>query len=158
MLIYSRNSEGNAAELLVGSYLAKSGHAVFYPAMGQSRVDLIYVNGFEPVKVQVKCSSKVVGSGGYTYEQARLARPSDVHPSARGYEVDEIDEFWIVGTHLWCFPGDLLAGKSSITLGSNNETPYRAPSAIYKPDDHIRVRGSWSAPFRERLMMNLEGL
>lgn len=152
MEFHKKNHEGNSAELLVAAYLTKLGNQVFFPSMSQSRADLIYVNYLEPVKVQVKTATKSVnGHQKWVYEQTRISREA-----GPGYKIDEIDEFWIVGTHLWCFPGDLIAGRKTLLLGSNNPKPYRARSTDYNPNEFIRIRGSWKHPFRDRLMMNEE--
>lgn len=66
------------------------------------------------------------------------------------YSSDEIDEFWIVGTHLWCFPYSVVAGLKTVSLFSDNPAP-RKTIRDYNPDKFIMVKGSLAMPFRDRL-------
>lgn len=133
---------GAASEFLVASYLSGKENDVFFPGT-PSRADLIYTPvGGQAVRVQVKTTTRSK-TGPYMYEQVRLVRKN----GGKAYEVEEIDEMWIVGTHLWCFPADVVAGRTSLALCGNG--PGGTRSKDYCPDDYIVVRGCWDNPLRD---------
>ena len=71
------------------------------------------------------------------------------YPSG-AYTSNEVDEFWIVGTHLWCFPYTILSKIGNVSLGTTNPNP-RKTIRNYDPNDFIVVRGSLELPYRDRL-------
>jgi hypothetical protein len=139
---------GLASELLVAAHLASKGHDIHLAIASQSRADLIYVKDGKAVRVQVKSAQwSRFGEGQFAYERCPLLAKS--HP--QGYTTDEVDELWVVGTHLWCFPIEKLIGKRHIALGSNNPTPRsRYKCNGYIAGDFIIVRGTYDHPFRDR--------
>lgn len=144
---------GAASEALVASYLLSSGCEVFLPMITQSMSDLIYLKPFtnELVRVQVKTGTKsVAGINKYSYEQVRLINRGGLSKSSKPYTVDDIDELWVVGTHLWCFPSSVIDGKTSLYLGTDNKMP-KTMRRTYNPDDYVIVRGEWDVPYRERV-------
>lgn len=147
-MLIQRNLIGSVSEFLVSGYLAAQGYEVFSAAQSHSRADLVYVNETKSVRVQVKTSSTFERTG-HVYEQCRLLRKGINIP----YTEDEIDEIWIVGTHLWSFPVALTKGLTSISLLSSHQKP-RKTVRTYNPNDFIVVRGSYDRPFRKRLTMN----
>lgn len=149
-----RHSIGAMSEYLVAAHLAGKGCDVFFPSTN-TRADLVYCNGTDMVRAQVKTGTKV-RTGGYTYEQCRL-RTRGVYHVASGeyrnhkpYDSDEVDELWVVGTHIWCFPAEVFVGRPSISLGGNGPGTERKDRP-YDPNDFIVVRGSWDSPMREIL-------
>jgi hypothetical protein len=139
---------GLASELLVASHLAAKGFEVHMAIASQSRADLVYIKEGRAVRVQVKTAQwSRFGDGQFSYERCPLLTKSHLS----GYTQDEIDELWVVGTHLWCFPIDKLVGKRHIALGSNNPEPRsRYKCNGYIPGDYIVVLGSYERPFRDR--------
>ncbi len=136
---------GAASELLVGSHLLAEGADVYFPSMGQGRCDLIYLRENEAVKVQVKTTTWSK-SGVWKYEQCRLSM-SRGSVYQKTYTTEEIDELWVVGTHLWCFPSSLIAGRTSLCLNTSRPIA-RKSSRDYVPDDYIVKRGSFETPIR----------
>ena len=142
-----RHFIGASSETLVMSYLLSKGKEVFTPVITQSRSDLIYLEGGTPVRVQVKTGTKSK-AGNYSYEQIRLLNRG-LYGSPEAYTEKDVDEIWVVGTHLWCFPISFAAGRTSLYLGTDNESP-QTLRRTYNPDDFIVVRGEWNEPYRER--------
>ena len=133
---------GAASEFLVAGYLSQHGYDVFMPDT-PARADMIYTKtSMFPVRVQVKSSSRVNTGGPYMYEQVRLATTK----AKLVYTESEIDELWVVGTHIWCFPIEVVAGLSSLSLLT---TGPRGGSTPYNPEEYIVKRGSWENPVRD---------
>lgn len=143
---------GLASELLVAAHLASKGYDAHLSVASQSRTDLVYVKDGKAIRVQVKTAQwNRFGGGEFSYERCQLLTKSHM----QGYTEDEIDELWVVGTHLWCFPIDLLIGKRHIALGSDNPNPRsRYKCNGYIPGDFIVVRGSLERPYRDRHSYN----
>lgn len=146
-MLRNTNIIGAVSEAMVKGYLGSQGFEVFAPEQGHTRADLVYLDrSGKPVKVQIKTAT--FGSKSNTkhqYEQCVIAR---THSGA--YTKDEVDEFWIVGTHLWCFPFETVAGLIVVSLGTTNPNP-RKTIRTYDPNDYIVVHGSLDLPYRERL-------
>lgn len=142
---------GAAIESLVAAYFLARGFEVYTPLMSQSRCDLIYVDGQRLVRVQVKTGTWSQ-TGKYMYENCSLSRGlrHEYEWKALTYTSEEIDEVWIAGTHLWCFPVAFVAGRTSLLLNSNNKKPIKT-RRDYNPDDFIVIRGSLENPFRSRV-------
>lgn len=143
------NIIGNVSEAMVSGYLASQGWEVFNASQSHSRADLIYIRDGASKRVQVKTATWTKKpETGHQYEQCVLKR---THSSA--YTADELDEFWIVGTHLWCFPFESLNGLTMISLGTTN---LRSRKTIreYDPNDYIVVHGDLAFPYRDRLFKN----
>ena len=133
---------GAASEFLVAHILSQRGHDVFFPNT-PARADLIYVDGVQTVRAQVKTATRSE-TAPYCYEQCRLrARKKKGDPT---YTADEIDEIWVVGTHVWCFPIELVAGRPSLALTGNG--PRAGTNPEYCPEEHIVFRGTWENPAR----------
>lgn len=146
-MLRATNITGAVSEAMVAGYLHAAGYEVFLPAQGHGRADLVYGDGSKLFKVQVKTASFVPGSNSpHWYEQCRLVRRGINTPYTR----EEVDEIWIVGTHLWCFPIDMVDGLTSISLNSTNPAP-RKSIRTYDPNQFIVVRGSLDRPYRDRL-------
>lgn len=143
-MLAHRNLLGTVSEALVRAYLSAQGYEVFSPDSSHSRADLVYIADGRKVSVQVKTSS-VFPREAHQYEQCRLVRKGINKP----YSEKEVDELWIVGTHLWCFPINVIVGLTSITLGSTNPHP-RKTVRVYDPDNFVRVLGNIQRPFRTR--------
>jgi hypothetical protein len=145
---------GTASEFLVAYYLASTGNDVFI-AQGNSRADLVYVKDGKPVLVQVKTGTKVK-TGTFVYEQVRLRTRGVFDVSKQSYknygpyEDGEVDELWVVGTHLWNFPPAVFVGKNSLALGTSSGKKSRKDK-LYDPDSYIVVRGEWERPIRDIL-------
>lgn len=145
-MLINTNVIGDMSEALVTGYLASQGHEVFLPLGGHSRTDLVYLNKGVPVKAQIKTAAWTKGSTSpHHYEQCPLGRT----PSG-AYTADEVDEFWIVGTHLWCFPYNIVTSIGNVSLGTTNPSP-RKTIRTYDPNDYIVVKGAIDRPFRNRL-------
>lgn len=144
-MLHHTNITGAVSEAMVSGHLAAKGCEVFAATQSHSRADLIYVQNGRTVRVQVKTSS-VYRRGNYLFELCRLVRKGINLP----YSPDEVDEVWIVGTHLWCFPIKDIQDLTSISLCSSNPTP-RKTTRTYDPDKYIRVMGSLDRPFKDRL-------
>lgn len=134
---------------MVAGYLALQGCEVFLPLKGQSRCDLIYLRDGVAVRVQVKTASRT-RTGRFVYEQCRLVSDRRRHNKPTTYTETDVDEIWIVGTHLWCFPISAVEGLTSVCLTSSNPAP-RADAKSYDPERYVLVRGSFDHPYRERL-------
>lgn len=143
-MLAHRNLLGAVSEGLVRTYLAAAGYEVFSPDSSHSRADFVYLNEKHPVRVQVKTSSSFP-RGPHVYEQCRLVREGISVP----YSPDEVDEIWIVGTHLWRFPIEDIAGLTSITLGSTNSKP-RKTVRQYDSSQYVVVKGSRDRPYKDR--------
>lgn len=143
---------GAVSETLVMGYLSSQGYEVFTPMSPHSRADLVYITGDRVVRAQVKTATIARGSTSrHTYEQCRVSRTNVLAP----YTSSEIDEFWVVGTSLWCFPVDFITDKTMLALGSTNPAPRKSVRG-YNPDDFIVVKGSQSFPFKDRLSQDDE--
>lgn len=142
---------GNASEFLVAYYLAAQGHDVFFP-YGNSRADLIYSDTRGLIKVQIKTGTKVK-TGPHEYEQVRLLSrgiynvSGAKYHSAQTYQPGEVDELWVVGTHIWNFPSEVFVGKPSLALGTSRGIRSQK-NKTYNPDEYIVVAGSWVQPIR----------
>lgn len=149
LMLMAQHARGSSSEHIVASYLAAQGYELYAPAVTHTRADLVYVKDDKPVRVQVKSSTMSRGSDNrFNYEQSRLAN------SGRSpYTEADVEEIWIVGTHLWRFPISLCSGRTSLFLGSNNPEPRRI-RRTYEPDDFIVIRGSHERPFKDRLFVN----
>jgi hypothetical protein len=148
-MLAHRNLLGTVSEGLVRTYLGAQGLEVFAPDSSHSRADLIYIDPVRgAIRVQVKTSS-VFQRPQHSFEQCRLVRKGINTP----YSEKEIDELWVVGTHLWCFPVSLTVGLTSITLGSSNPTP-RKTIRTYNTEEFVKVRGNIDRPFRSRWLMD----
>ncbi len=148
---------GAVSELMVRAYLTSLGFDTFSPDKLHTRVDFIYVKSGIPIRVQVKTSTYSV-SGKYQYEQCRLQKKGykgQIDPVI-GYSESDVDEVWIVGTHLWCFPIDVVSGKPSLFLTSNNPSPVLV-RRTYDPNEFIVVVGSPDRKYRDRLAYSDEG-
>lgn len=138
---------GAAAEQLVAAHLIGKGHDVFFPAVTQSRVDLIYTTGADSRRVQVKVGTRFKAAGGKEYENVKL-RVSGVNRvgGSRPYAPDEIDELWVLGTHLWCIPARVVVGRSMISLTSKDPLVWMRRE--YDCDQYVVMRGEWDNPMR----------
>lgn len=142
---------GATSEAMVCGYLAGMGYEIYSPRQDHGRADLVYLSDSSLVRVQVKTASLSDGSSSaYRYESCRLVRANGKNTP---YTKDEIDEVWVVGTHLWCFPVEVLEGLTSITLLSTNPSPRKTVRG-YDPNSFIVVDGSFDKPFRDRLFFN----
>lgn len=140
---------GAYAELLVSAYLTSQHCDVFRPDNTHGRSDLIYIKDNKPVKVQVKTTVRTINRNGWLYENCKIAIYRKNYRLL--YSPAEIDEMWIVGTHLWCIPMGELEGLSNLFLCSNNPEPKYVRDKSYNTDDFIMVKGSWDRPFKTRL-------
>lgn len=141
-------SRGAVSESMVAGYLASMGYEIFLPAQDHGRADLVYLKEGKPVRVQVKTSSLSKASeSDHRYELCRLVRANGV---STPYTKDEVDELWVVGTHLWRIPVQYITGMTNITLMSTNPNP-RKTVRNYDPNDLIVVSGSVDRPYRDRL-------
>lgn len=145
-MLIERNTIGATSEALVSGYLCAQGFEVFAATQSHSRADLVYVNENEAIRVQVKTSS-CFERNGLIYEQCRLVRKGINIP----YTSEEVDEIWIVGTHLWRFPLEVVESLSSITLLSSR-TATRKTTRLYNPNDYILIHGNFERPYRDRFI------
>lgn len=147
---FTRHLTGAAHEYMVLSYLSLLGYEIYPQGMHLCRADLVYVRDGKAIRVQVKTgATNYVGK--YGYEQVRLITKGSSGTPSRGYTSSEIDEVWVVGTHLWCFPIEFIQGKTSLFLTTTNPHPVHRRRG-YNPDDYIIVRGSLESPYRKRLI------
>jgi hypothetical protein len=146
----SQHRVGAAAEQLVAAHLIGKGHDVFFPAVTQSRVDLIYTSGADARRVQVKVGTRF-GARGKEYENVKLRVSSGLNRlgGARPYAPDEIDELWVLGTHLWCIPAHVVVGRSMISLTSKDQLIWTRRD--YDCDQYVVMRGDWERPMRSVL-------
>ncbi|RUW57147.1 group I intron-associated PD-(D/E)XK endonuclease [Mesorhizobium sp. M8A.F.Ca.ET.021.01.1.1] len=137
---------GAAAEQLVAAHLLGKGHDVFMPTITQSRVDLIYTAGAESRRAQVKVGTRFK-TRGKEYENVKL-RVSGLNQNggSRPYAPGEIDELWVLGTHLWCIPARVIIGRSMISLTSKDALNWTRKD--YDCDEFIVMRGEWEKPIR----------
>jgi hypothetical protein len=146
-MLTHNHTVGAANESIVMAYLASQRLEVFTPIYGFGRCDFIYLRTTgEPVRVQVKSSSWAQNSQ-YKYEQCSLRTGPGKFTS---YQPNEIDEIWVVGTHLWNFPLDSISEVSVLSLHTDNPNP-RKTYRNYNPNDFIIVGGSIDFPFKGRL-------
>lgn len=145
-----RHARGIFSENLVAAYLAGQNKEIFLPTSPRSRCDLIYLDP-HPVRVQIKTASMST-AGGNTYEQCRLIKRAN--PSRVGYSSDEVDELWVVGTHLWRFPVAEIAGRTSLCLSAPEKRPHREAHS-YCPEERIVLHGTSEKPFRSWLGASL---
>ncbi len=138
-----RHLRGIFSENLVAAYLAGQGKEIFLPTSPRSRCDLIYLDP-NPVRVQVKTASMSVADGN-AYEQCRLFKRAN--PDRKGYTAEEVDELWVVGTHLWKFPVAEIVGRTSLCLSDVEKRP-RREALSYAPEARIVLRGSPENPVR----------
>jgi len=109
------------------SHLAGEGQDVFGSA-GNSRADFIRVSSDGTFKCQVKTSTRTK-TGKYTYEQARLVKKNSVTTKngdrwiPKMYTEEEVDEIWVVGTHIWRFSIKVVLGLHSLSLLSDGPAP-----------------------------------
>lgn len=144
-------SVGATSEAMVAGYLSYNGYEVFFPRQDHGRADLVYLKDGIPVRVQIKTASTSKGtSSAYRYEMCRLVRANGMNTP---YTSEEIDEIWIVGTHLWCLPISVVIGLTSITLLSDNPKP-RKTVRTYDTNPYIKVMGSFERPYRNRLFFD----
>jgi hypothetical protein len=124
------NKTGAASEALVLAYLASEGFETYLPTSPHARADLAYRRDGRLLGVQVKtaCWHKASESS-HRYEQCRV---SD-RRTKEAYRPDEIDELWVVGTHLWRFPVAVIQGKQHLGLNSTNPDP-RKTKRDYDPE------------------------
>ncbi len=143
---------GAMCELMVRGYLTIAGYETFSADKLHSRADLIYVKEGKPVRVQVKAASYST-TGLYQYEQCRLNKKGykDNPQIQVGYSELDIDEVWVVGTHLWCFPIELISNRPSLFLTSTNPKP-QCIRRDYDPNEFIVVMGSPDKRYRNRLL------
>lgn len=140
------NITGAMSEGLVATYLASLGYELYLPSSPHSRADLVYRRDGRLAGVQVKTATWHWGSNSpHRYEQCRV---SD-RRTRTAYTPAEIDELWVVGTHLWNFPVESIQGKQMLTLNSTNSDP-RKSKRDYDPERFVEVWGSIEQPFRDR--------
>lgn len=159
---------GVACEFVVAAYLALEGYDVFFPAGAQTRADLIYLKEGKSIRVQVKSSSwssnKYVPKPNprlrlrpegkeISYEFVSLVRRKHDSHNPVPYTEDEIDEVWVVGTHLWCIPISVAGGRKTMRLRGENPNP-RKLKRDYDAADFVVVQGSQENPYKERLKWN----
>lgn len=132
------------------AFLKEKGFDV-YPAYGNSRADFVYTEETgQAVRAQVKTATRCQ-SGVYTYEQVRLSgktqykRKDGTKWKAPNYTENEIDEMWIVGTHIWCFPISDIIGLTSLALLSDGP---QIRNKAYDPEKHVEFTGTWKNPVR----------
>jgi hypothetical protein len=147
-MLRSHNLVGATSEMMVAAYLLSCGYEVFGPLSPHTKADLVYVDASRAIRVQVKTAT-LHSTSVSTFEQCRLT----IQKNKFRYTKNEVDEFWIVGTHLWKFPIELLEGREIISLGSDTNRP-RKTVRDYDPDDYIVIRGSKNLRFRDRLVFN----
>lgn len=147
----TQHISGAVSEAMVAAYLVQQGYPVFTPMVKQTRCDLVYLKP-EPIRVQVKTGT-FTRSGAHAYEQCRLVNKGCGHGTQLRYNTDEMDELWVVGTHLWRFPASVFCGRTSLSLLSTRDKPSLAISANrgYDADEYIVEHGSIDAPYRKRL-------
>jgi hypothetical protein len=139
--------------MMLAAYLSGQGYEVFFPH-GLARADMIYAAPGVTRRVQCKTSTRSK-AGKFVYEQCRLikrGRKSTTcgsYVGMDGYTEDDVDEVWVLGTHIWCFPIKVVAGLSSLCLLNNG--PTNGKPKAYHPDDHIVLRGTWDNPIRSFL-------
>lgn len=145
---------GAVSELMVRGYLTSCGYETYGPDKLHARADLVYVKKGKPVRVQVKTATFST-TGKYRYEQCRLNKKGykGALEKQTSYSAEDVEEIWVVGTHLWCFPIELAGGRPSLFLSSTNPEP-RCLRRDYDPNDFIVVTGSPERPFRLRLTTN----
>jgi len=147
----TKHNIGDISELFVATHLSSKGNEIFFP-YGNSRADLIYLDNNKPVKVQVKTGTKVT-SGKFEYEQVRLRTRGVYHvkdkkyKNFKPYSAEEIDELWVLGTHLWCFPSCVFSDKPSLALGGTG--PRAGKGSTYAHEDYIVIEGTWKEPVRD---------
>lgn len=139
---------GAAAEQLIAAHLIGKGHDVFFPAMTQSRVDLIYTKGSESRRAQVKVGTRFKARD-KEYENVKLMSAGKNRVGTRPYAEDEIDELWVLGTHLWCIPARLIVNRKMLSLTSKDPSLWKR--ADYDCDQFIVQRGDWDNPVRSVL-------
>lgn len=145
-MLNNTNIIGAVSECMVMGYLVSQGYEVFLPHSGASRADLVYIKDGRSVKVQVKTACwTCAAESPHKYEQCVVKKTR-----SGTYEEMEIDEFWIVGTHLWCFPFESVGKVVNLSLGTTNPKP-RKTVRTYDPNDFVVVWGSLEEPFRDRL-------
>lgn len=144
------NIVGAVSEALVVSYLSSQGYEVFLPFQPHTRADLIYIDGETTKRVQIKTATLNERSGSF-FEQTRISRKDN----ETFYTPDEVDEFWVVGTHLWKIPIEEVLGLKQISLLCLANRP-RKTTRTYEPNDWIVVRGSIQRRFRDRVMFDDE--
>ncbi len=138
---------GAASEQYVRGYLLATGKEVFVPLLGQSKCDLIYLDDDRAVRVQVKTATWNYSSG-HGYEQCRLAFDGRRKlGKSKAYTAEDIDELWVVGTHLWRFPVEKIAGRSSLCLGSDHPDP-QTRAKDYDPEGHVVQHGTMPRTIR----------
>lgn len=147
-MLTNTNIVGAVSEAMVIAYLGSLGCEVFSATQSHSRADLVYIHDNRTVKVQVKTASWSRRFP-HDYEQCRLVRKGINTP----YTEAEIDELWVVGTHLWCFPVSEIKHLTSIALNSTHPDP-RKTVRSYNTEQFVRVRGSLARPFRTLLSTN----
>ena len=136
-----RHYTGAASEFFVAAILSVQGNDVFFPDT-PARADIVYVTpAQEVVRVQVKTSTRSQ-TGPHWYEQTRLVKKHGGDP----YTADEIDELWVVGTHIGRFPVSVIAGRTSLSLLNNG--PRGTDPNEYTPHSFIVKRGTWENPIR----------
>jgi hypothetical protein len=138
------NIVGAASESLVAAYLASEGYEVYAPLSPHARADLAYRRNGRILGAQIKTASWQ-SADRFRYEQTRV---SDRRTNT-AYAPEEIDELWVVGTHLWRFPVEAIQGKTMLTLNSTNPGS-RKSKRDYDPEDFIEIFGSMESPFRDR--------
>lgn len=141
---------GDVNEQMVATYLVAAGFDVYLPINRSPRADLVYLNDGRACRVQVKTGT-VVQVGRNSYEQCRLGCQKASTRKEKGpYRAGEVDELWVVGTHLWKFPASVFVDRPSLMLTKESTSP-RPWRMQYDPDDYIVVRCSREAPYRDRL-------
>ncbi len=130
---------------MVAAYLAAQGYEIFLPASPHARSDMVYVYQNRAIRVQVKTATWHSYAAGKV-EQCRLVAGWKAAP----YTKEDIDEFWIVGTHLWRIPIEDVEGMTSIFLNSTNPKPRKSVRS-YDPNNYIVVRGNLENMYRDRL-------
>lgn len=146
-MLKNTNITGAISEAMVAGYLMSQGYEVFPANHAASRADLLYIKDGVSFKVQVKTANWTAGTNKneHRYEHCVLKRTQSA-----AYTAEEVDEFWVVGTHLWCFPYASLPSVTNIALGTTNPEP-RKTARSYDPNKFIVVHGNLEFPYRERL-------
>lgn len=120
---------GIRSELKVQQYYNELGYDIFLPLCGASRADLIYDDGENIVKVQVKTATWSK-AGDVNYLQCRLKNRNLYSNMYRDGDFDKI--VFVDGDRLWIAPWEEVKGKTSICLDSNREG-YSPNSKDYAP-------------------------
>lgn len=147
-MLRNTNVVGAVTESMIVSFLSSKGYEVYLPFQPHTRADLIYIDDERPKRVQIK-TANIIERDGSIFEQARLVRNNN----ETLYTPEEIDEFWIAGTHLWRIPIHDVLGLKQVSLLCLAKRP-RKTVRSYDPNDWIVVKGTLDRRFRDRVVFD----